>query len=217
MREGVTSRFWDRVVPKVCWALDINSDEIVEDAEEPSSKEILTQEICPDQSACKEEAHVHLDVAWTLDPKFGSSWLAYFRTRFHTEKLWEVYDGDTFVRNQKEAPKRQKNDVYEYCPVWTLLKTTRSCLVETLLKTEGSHGHKGGVKRGIRLGVLQIFRCQAVNVQNFGMWLGYYIDKNSSIFYVDVQQGQVFCTIKEAVTALEWAEFRDEIFFAPLR
>ena len=65
----------------------------------------------------------------------------------------------------------------------------------------------------------QALRDSDPEFEIFGMWFGYFVDRDQRLYFVDVQQdGLVTASLPEMIRTLHWSEGHlPDLFFSPLR
>ena len=174
-----------------------------------SSGELFSCELAPHahQEGAGEELATVPAVRGVLDPQHLTDWQGFFRDKFVLQEAWEVWRGSAFVENVASRPARLGKGC-STCPVYTLTR----CTLDALPSAAG-----GAVVGGRGGGAVCVFRNGPAEAEPFGVWLCWLVEGGRMVT-VDLQNGAVCSSVREAVALLQWEEQpRAECFFAPFK
>jgi hypothetical protein len=190
-----------------------------------ASGELFSAElaIAEHQEASAQEAEQHAEVAAALDPAARHDWLAFFSRECLLQPAYELWQGETFLRNEPALPSRLPRGVCAL-PVFSLLRCSFGGF-EAAAAASGSWG-----------GAAVVFRLGSAAEQPFGMWFSWLRCSASlrasgaqqaqlqaqqlahPLLLLDLQNGVVSESLAAAVGLLQWEEgHREEVFWAPYR
>ena len=205
LREGGDSRFLARGTIPACYlACTCNFDR------DSDTGEIFSYEIASKahQETIRDEAQQFEAVRFCLDPLWRDDWLSYFQQRYCLLRVFEIYKGDAFVRNQSAPTPCAKGEA-AFGPVFTLRRSTLDSFdADTAQEVTSS--------RQACAGCVVAFRQEASDKEPFGMWFGW-LRCNEYLLVVDIQNSLITTSLTDSIRQIDWSQPpRPEVFWAPL-